>query len=647
MQKKTKERPNYKDLEFKYKLVSDLMNHIPDVIYFKDKKGRLIMVNQAHARGLGLKPEEVVGKTDFDFFPKERAAKMAKDDLYILKTGKPIIDKIERATRPDGVDNYVTTTKIPRYDAKGKIVGLMGITRDITHHMQIEHLTREKDHIAKKLEALEEINRMKSEFVSVVSHELRTPLAIIKEAIMLIFDEVLGSINDKQRKFLITAKDNVERLRNIIDDLLDASRIESGRLKLRYSLVNLNDLIQDSSSFFKKLAEDKGLVLDYRLPKEQVNIFIDAGRINQVLSNFINNAIKFTEEGGEIKVELKILTTKVRIGVIDTGVGIAKQDLSKLFNRFIQVSKIVDAERKGVGLGLSITKDLVEKHGGEIWVESKLGVGSKFYFTLPRFYTESILDNQIRKKINDLLDKGKPVYLINLLIVNFKEIKKRIRTELPNLFRALNDIVDVTLKKFSQDEREKPQIILRDYKRGEYSIVFPEAREREATQLCELLKDKITNYFEKNRIENVFINVGILSYPSKGPVSTTQQLLTNLYLKKLYIGSEIRRFRRISYKAYIEVLLPGNKKELFQAVDISEGGLCFMNQRPLEIDAPVEIKLKLPKNKRPLKIKGRVAWIKKLEELIKGSVDKYKVGLEFISLKNKKILSKFIKSISS
>src|SRR3989338_6581747 len=113
-------------------LLLDFFHHTPDVVYFKDKKGRLILVNEAHALGLGLKPAQVVGKTDFDIFSHDRAARMAEDDQHVMKTGKPIIDKVERATRPDGIDNYVSTTKIPRYDARGRVVGLMGITRDVT-----------------------------------------------------------------------------------------------------------------------------------------------------------------------------------------------------------------------------------------------------------------------------------------------------------------------------------------------------------------------------------------------------------------------------------------------------------------------------------------------------------------------------------
>ena len=131
-------KSEYNDLVQRYKLLTDLMDQTPDVIYFKDKKGKLIMVNQAHARGLGLKPEEVVGKTDFDFFPGEQAQKMFDDDTYVLKTGNPIIGKIERTLLPNGTYNCVTTTKIPVKNNYGEIIGTMGITRDITAYDQME-----------------------------------------------------------------------------------------------------------------------------------------------------------------------------------------------------------------------------------------------------------------------------------------------------------------------------------------------------------------------------------------------------------------------------------------------------------------------------------------------------------------------------
>ena len=636
---------NYKDLVYKYKLLSDLMDCVPDVIYFKDKKGRLIMVNKAHAKGLGLKPGEIVGKTDFDFFSKKRAEMMAKDDMYVLKTGKPIIDKIERATRADGVDNYVSTTKIPRYDDKGKIIGLIGITRDITRRMHLERIKEEKVRIEKRLEALEELNKLKSEFISTVSHELRTPLSIIKQLVMLVFNETTGPINEEQRETLKRARGNIERLKNIIDELLDISRIERDRFRLHYSLVNINELLRDSSDFFKKLAQDKGISLNYYLPKKQINLFMDVERVNQVLSNLIDNAIKFTEQGGKIKVEVKLLEAKVRIGVMDAGIGIAKSDLPKLFNKFAQVSKIPRVERKGVGLGLSIAKELVERHGGEIWVESKLGVGSKFYFTLLRFYTVSVLDKHIKDRINNFLDKGISVQFINLVIVNYREFKERVNVKPRSLFKDLKEIVDITFKEICRSDIEEPRIIQTDILNGKCSIIFPKATKKKATEVAKLLKDKLKRYFIKNKIEDVFIALGVLSYPKKVHPYTAKRLPVSLSIKEIYIGPEIRRFERIPYKANIKVLLPENKTEVTQTVNISEGGICFVSKRSLATDSQIKIELELPKNKKTIHVKARVAWIKEIGRLPGQAVNKYKVGLEFIGLKDKdrKILSKELK----
>ncbi|MFH1269840.1 MAG: ATP-binding protein [Candidatus Omnitrophota bacterium] len=652
---KIKSMANYKGLEnkykgqkYKYRFLSYLMNHIPDVIYFKDTEGRFVMVNQTHAKCQGLKPEELIGKTDADLFPKKRAEMITKDDLYVMKTGKPIIDKIESAMRCDGTYNYVSTTKVPMYDNKGKIIGLMGITRDITRRIKFEHLKEEKARMEKKLETLEELNKMKSEFVSSVSHELRTPLAIIKDVTMLLIDEIAGPVAKKQKYLLVKAKDNIARLDHIIEQLLDISRIKSGKIKMHYSLVNLNDLLLDSSAFFKKLAEEKGIDLKYNLPRSQINIFIDAEIINQVITNLINNAIKFTEQNGKITVEVKIFGTKVRVCVIDTGVGISKQDLHRIFHKFVQLANGAQVERKGIGLGLSIAKELVEKNGGEIWVESELGVGSKFYFTLPRFYTDKILNKDIRDKINNLLEKKIPVYFINLLVVNYGQLKKRLNIKPRKLLDDFKEIAEGEFKKLCHPGKKELQTVLHDYKGGEFGIILPKTNEEEATRFCNSVNDKIRKYFAKNKLENVFINVGGLSYPSTSVPIATRRLLGNVGIKKINIGSEIRRFPRIRYKVDIEILLPENQIESSQSIDISEGGVCLLTKTKLQTDARVRIRLKFLKSEKPLSISARVAWIKTMEETPEISANKYKLGLEFTVLKNrdKKIISKFINSVS-
>ncbi|MEI6631870.1 MAG: ATP-binding protein, partial [bacterium] len=465
--KNIKAQVNCDELLEKYLLFLDLMDQIPDVIYFKDRKGRLVFVNRAHAKGLNLKPQQVVGKTDFDFFSRERARMMAKDDRYVMDTGKPIIDKVERATRPDGIDNYVSTTKIPRFDKKGRVIGLIGITRDITRRVHLDSVSQEKTAIEKKLSVLEELNKLKSEFISTASHELRTPLAIIKEAIMLVFEELAGPVNEKQKEFLRKAADNIGRLGHLIEELLDISRIENNKIKLHYSLVNFSNLIREPLAFFNKMTEEKRITLKYDLPKEEVNIFMDVGKINQVITNLINNAIKFTEEDGSIIVELKILETKVRVGVIDTGIGIAKADLDRVFDKFMQISSASGLDRKGLGLGLAIARELVERHGGEIWAESKLGVGSKFYFTLPRFYTLNTLNKETRDRIKILLLRGIRLYLISLLIINYKEFKKRIKVSPDKLSLDLKRLIKTTLNEFYRKGKERPEITMTGFANGE------------------------------------------------------------------------------------------------------------------------------------------------------------------------------------
>jgi len=622
-----KAKIGYKELSERCKLLEGLMDNIPDVIYFKDKSGKLILVNKAHAQGLGLSPDKVVGKTDFDFFSKDRAKAMAKDDEHVLKTGKPIIDKIERATRPDGIDNYVSTTKIPRFDEKGRVIGLVGITRDITKRMRLEGLSKEKGALEKRMEALQELNRMKSELISVVSHELRVPLAIVKEAVMIIFDGIAGEINDKQKNILTKAKDNIERLKKIIEDLLDMSRIEQGTLKLHYSLVNLNELITNHEDFFKKFAAEKGITLAYDLPKEEVNIFIDATRIMQVLNNLVNNAIKFTEQGGKIRIELKVMETKVRIGVIDTGVGISKEGLSRLFNKFVQVSNVPGADRKGLGLGLSIAKDLVNKHGGEIWAESKPGVGSRFYFTLSRFYTVRALNDKVKNKINGLLAKGITVNLINLLMINYSELKQEVKLGRDDFFAGVREIIGDNLDGFSPAIRKDAQIVMPTSKDAEFSIIIPKAGKDDIAWFSDVLKDKIRQYLTLHvKTKDVFIALGLLTYPGKDKLHIAHDAPEFLHINEMYIGAEMRRYRRFKYNAEIAVI---NKRTFSaRAVDISEGGVCFTSDIQLSTDEKIKIGLPQGRNRNILYLNGRVVWIQKIEE----AGTRHKVGIEFAGL---------------
>jgi len=418
-------------------------------------------------------------------------------------------------------------------------------------------------------------------------------------------------------------------LKNIIDKLLDLSRIEGKAMELRYSLVNFNDLLKDSRGYFKELAAEKNISLNYLLPDKEVSIFIDAERIIQVITNLISNAIKFTEENGQIKVDLKVLDDKVRVGVSDTGIGIAKADLSKVFSKFIQVTRADSAGKQGIGLGLSIVKEIIEKHGGEVWVESKMGVGSKFYFTLPLYYTANVLGKDIKKRIDDILDSGIPVHLINMLVVNFEEFKKRLGSSPKKLSQDIKDIVLEVFKRFSWADEKKHEIFIQ---KGKCSIIFPLLTDKRISDFSNLLKEKTKHYFIENKIENAFIALGILSYPPKSTSGKREKPKRKINIKEIYIGSEMRRYKRVDYETKIDIIFAGKPVESAKTIDMSRAGICFVSKKAFKTDQRVKIKLALLRKKSMINIVGRISWIKKMERTAEHQKDQYKIGLEFVSL---------------
>ena len=249
-----------------------------------------------------------------------------------------------------------------------------------------------EENLRKANEKLKEYNQLKDEFVSTASHELRTPLSIIMGAIRLILDEIPGKIVEEQRDVLATAMENVQRLSRIVDSLLTISKIESGRLDLRKTVVNICELIKDTVSNYEPLSQEKGICLDCKVPEQSVDICLDPDKTKEVLINLISNSIKFTPEGGWIKVICTEEDGEVLVSVQDSGVGIAKEDVPKLFDKFTQFDRKAGPGEKGTGLGLAIVKKLVEMHDGKIKVESEVGQGTIFTISLP-LTTETLAED--------------------------------------------------------------------------------------------------------------------------------------------------------------------------------------------------------------------------------------------------------------
>ncbi|MCE9615504.1 MAG: hypothetical protein K8T26_14630 [Lentisphaerae bacterium] len=241
---------------------------------------------------------------------------------------------------------------------------------------------------------------LKDEFVSTVSHELRTPLAITKEGIALLLDGIPGDVNDKQRKVLASAKGNIERLARIINDLLDISKIEAGKMEMAKDRVDFITLAEGVVRNFEPLARQKGLHLETRWDLDHREVLADQDRIIQVLTNLISNAIKFTLQGG-VRVIAANHDRQLECVVEDTGVGLAKDEVGRVFEKFTQFGRTHGAGERGTGLGLAIAKQIVERHRGRIWVESAPGRGSRFIFTLPLYSEEELIRETIESAISD------------------------------------------------------------------------------------------------------------------------------------------------------------------------------------------------------------------------------------------------------
>jgi signal transduction histidine kinase len=232
--------------------------------------------------------------------------------------------------------------------------------------------------------ANKELDKLKDEFIGNVSHELRTPLTSVRESVSQVLDGILGKTTSKQRKFLSICLRNTDRLKRILDNLLDISKIEAGKVELSRERIDISNLVKGVISSFIPQAQNKGLELKQNILKEKAEVYADKDKVIEVFNNLISNSLKFTEKG-HIEVLILKKDDYIECSVTDTGKGIAKENLPKIFDKFQQFGRLNNVEEKGTGLGLSISKGIVNLHDGDIWVESKLNTFTKFTFTLPAY----------------------------------------------------------------------------------------------------------------------------------------------------------------------------------------------------------------------------------------------------------------------
>jgi signal transduction histidine kinase len=341
----------------------------------------------------------VAGRLLVDLVPELVGSEFALADILAGELPRLELAWINRETS-DGRTLYLTMVDLPHRDEQGRIVGLLHLVQDGTEAGLLkQHLSQSRNELRlvqqqlahRNLELatanaeLRRLDDLKSTFVSVAAHELRTPLAAIQGYVEMLVDEDVGPLSDRQREYLAVVQSSAGRLLHITSNLLDVTRIEAGRVDLVLQPTDLSDLVQRVTAEYEPQVTARAQHLTMHHPPELPPVLCDPTRTAQIIGNLLSNAFKYTPREGHIGVNVDRAQEDgfLQVSVTDDGVGIGPEDQDMLFRRFFRATSATETGASGAGLGLYITRWLVELHGGRIWFESQLGGGSTFYVTFP------------------------------------------------------------------------------------------------------------------------------------------------------------------------------------------------------------------------------------------------------------------------
>ena len=393
---------------------TQLADYLPEIFWISDPVTRQnIYVSPAFETIVGLSPEAVSA------LPGGYIDILHPDDRLILQEARRQealgfeTDIRYRIRRPDGSLRWMRDKGVPIRDENGQVVRIVGIAQDLTRQIEAEIALRESEEkfrrLSEELEervrqrtaelsrayaAVETASRSKDEFLANMSHELRTPLSGILGITEILLTGYRGALNDDQERLVRMVDTSGRHLLSLINDILDLSKIEAGRLDIYPEMVSINDICQSSLVFIKGSASKKGLFVEYVSDPRVTTILVDARRLKQILVNLLSNAVKFTPANGRVSLQVKLDLSRsvVDLSVVDTGIGIAPDDLRRLFTPFTQVDSSLTREFEGTGLGLALVKRLVELHGGSITVSSEVNRGSCFTVSLPWHSSAGVQD---------------------------------------------------------------------------------------------------------------------------------------------------------------------------------------------------------------------------------------------------------------
>lgn len=455
-----------------------------DAIVVVSRTGIILYANPSAESFLGYSPSECAGKPFRNPIATDKPA-----EIYV--------------TRTDG-ETIVGEVRMMETEWKGTNCFLVSI-RDITDRKRAENILKEAN------ENLTRLNQMKSEFVTTASHELRTPFTSIKNAVDLLIEGKTGPLTEAQQRFLSLAARNIDRLGRIINDALDFSKIEAGKVQYRFLEVDLRLLIQHVLATFQSQAQAGGLTLEMEVPEYLPAVYADSDRIEQVLCNLLNNAVKFTPNGGRVLITAHRRGDMVEVVAEDTGEGIYPDDQKAVFDKFFQVKEHALSVTRGTGLGLSITKELVEAHGGKISVESEPGKGSRFFFTLPVYSPQTVEMDVFEKAIRSY--QQYPAFSLLLVEVDCKGSVSENQESYLRCLDQVREIIRKNLPRASDDVICQPAF-------GRVMMVLPGTPKSGAL----VVKERLLQVFSQGPV--MFDGVPLPAPKIAGPVTYPQDGLT-------------------------------------------------------------------------------------------------------------------------
>lgn len=355
------ERQNKKVFDEKAR-IDNIIHNLAEGIVVIDREGKILLMNSTAESLLGITKEDL-GKSIKEVVKDEHLLTLTKS---IAVDKDEIIEKnIELLSSDESTKKVLRASSAVVEDNNGNTVGMVTMLSDITKQKELE--------------------KLKSDFLSNVSHELRTPLVAIEKSVEMILSKATGEISETQNQFLSITQRNLKRLSLMINDLLDLAKFEAAKVELRCQPCSLEKIIDDSVETLNNWAKTKSIIIEKVIGDNIPQLNVDPDKIIQVLNNLIGNAIKFTPQNGCIAVGLQLLKEEgvVKVSVTDTGVGILKEDLPRIFDKFYQTRERAVTDISGTGIGLAIVKEIVELHRGKVWAESKKNQGARFIFTLP------------------------------------------------------------------------------------------------------------------------------------------------------------------------------------------------------------------------------------------------------------------------